>query len=225
MGRIAWFDSLARKVVGDEDGFNALLLTPLQSKLLSTTWMHERLSCDGTQQLNRTNMYFEYPSIVSMLLSHVKYGIDLGYGGAVTVMPFGLDSSSSYPSSLSSSSLSSSSVSKSSEHRRLQGMGGKGDGVSFSYHVNGVHVDFSSTKIVLDIDRSNGDDEDDDDDELQDVAPILLSPVAPSTAFNVSVLGKAATPSLFQATSDEDGLLSFSVPVVTGRVVVVATAA
>lgn len=224
MGRIAWFDSLARKVVGDEDGFNALLLTPLQTKLLSTTWMHERLSCDGTQQLNRTNMYFEYPSIVSMLLSHVKYGIDLGYGGAVTVMPFGLDSSSSsYPSLLSSSSLSSSSVSKSSEHRRLQGLGGKGDEVSFSYHVNGVHVDFSSTKIVLDIDRSNGDD--DDDDELQDVAPILLSPVAPSTAFNVSVLGKAATPSLFQATSDEDGLLSFSVPVVTGRVVVVATAA
>jgi len=56
MGRIAWFDALSRRRYGDLDGFNDLLLGPLQTLLLGTTWMHERIMCDGQEQLNRTAM-------------------------------------------------------------------------------------------------------------------------------------------------------------------------
>ena len=78
MGRIAWFDGLARKRYGDVDGFHSYILTPLVKDLLSNTWMHERLNCDGTQQLNRTAQYFEYPSVVSMVVGHIVYGVELG---------------------------------------------------------------------------------------------------------------------------------------------------
>ena len=50
--------------------------------------MHERLFCDGTQSTNRTSGYFEYPSVVAMLLREVRYGVNLGYG-ALEIDPFG----------------------------------------------------------------------------------------------------------------------------------------
>jgi len=88
MGRIAWFEALARQRGRDAHGFNSFLLTPLQQQLLNHTWMHERQFCDGTQQLNRTWAYFEYPAVVSMLLRHVKYGIQQGIS-SFTVDPLG----------------------------------------------------------------------------------------------------------------------------------------
>jgi hypothetical protein len=51
MGRIAWFDALSRRRYGDLDGFNTLLVAPLQKLLLGTTWMHERIMCDGQEQV------------------------------------------------------------------------------------------------------------------------------------------------------------------------------
>ena len=89
MGRIAWFDALSRKRYGDVDGFYDHILNPLQQLLISHTWMRERLHCDGTQELNRTEAYFEYPAVVSMLLREVKYGIDIGYR-TVSISPFGI---------------------------------------------------------------------------------------------------------------------------------------
>eukprot|EP01052_Picozoa_sp_SAG31_P024702 SAG31_NODE_2119_length_6406_cov_2.443317_3_plen_112_part_00 len=53
MGRIAWFDAKARKVVGDVAGFDKAL-SVLQKDLLFYTWMHERYGCDGKMQTNRT---------------------------------------------------------------------------------------------------------------------------------------------------------------------------
>lgn len=37
MGRIAWFDSLARKRYNQLDTFNTILLEPLKSQLFSST--------------------------------------------------------------------------------------------------------------------------------------------------------------------------------------------
>jgi hypothetical protein len=90
MGRIAWFDAHARKLLGrpsDLAAFDAQL-SVLQRDLIANTWMHERYGCDGNQQLNRTSHYFEYPSTVAMLLREVRYGIELGYA-TVTIDPFG----------------------------------------------------------------------------------------------------------------------------------------
>lgn len=90
MGRIAWFDALGRKRFGDVDGFERYVLHPLQDLLVQNTWMHERLHCDGSQELNRTAAYFEYPSVVAMLLREVRYGITLGFS-TVTIAPFGIN--------------------------------------------------------------------------------------------------------------------------------------
>jgi hypothetical protein len=89
MARIAWFEALSRQRLQDAAGFNELIMEPLKQALLSTTWMHERLACDGTQQLNRTEAYFEYPAAVAMLLRSVRYGISLGFA-SVTVAPLGV---------------------------------------------------------------------------------------------------------------------------------------
>lgn len=89
MGRIAYYDSLSRKRLGDLEGFNEYTLEPLQSDLIRDTWLHERYGCDGDQQRNRTGDYFEYPSIVAMLLREVRYGINLGVG-SITIDPFGM---------------------------------------------------------------------------------------------------------------------------------------
>jgi len=79
MGRIAWFDAKARKMVGDVNAFDTQLKT-MQTDLLYYTWMHERYGCDGKMQLNRTAAYFEYPSTVAILLREIRYGIEINFG-------------------------------------------------------------------------------------------------------------------------------------------------
>lgn len=87
MGRIAWFDSKARKVVGDVKGFDTYMAV-MQKDLLTYTWMHERYNCDGKMAENRTAAYFEYPSTVAIMLREIRYGIELGFGHvAVAPMP------------------------------------------------------------------------------------------------------------------------------------------
>lgn len=90
MGRIAWFDAHARKLMGraaDRAAFDAQLGL-LSRDLIADTWMHERYGCDGKQQPNRTWAYFEYPSTVAMLLREVRYGIRLDWA-EVQIAPFG----------------------------------------------------------------------------------------------------------------------------------------
>lgn len=89
MGRIAWFEALGRRRYDDLDGFNNRVMEPLQRELLSTLWMHERIGCNGLQQQNRTAMYFEYPSLIAMVLREVRYGVDLQFE-TVSVRPFGV---------------------------------------------------------------------------------------------------------------------------------------
>jgi hypothetical protein len=88
MGRIGWFDALARRRFGDQEDFDARLMNPLRDDLLRWTWLHERYGCDGQPQTNRTAFYFEYPSVVAMMLRQIRYGIHLGLGSA-TISPFG----------------------------------------------------------------------------------------------------------------------------------------
>ena len=88
MGRIALYDAHARKRYGDQASFDDHTLAPLQRDLIANTWMHERYGCDGKQQQNRTAAYFEYPSVVAMLLREIRYGINLGLNG-VSIAPFG----------------------------------------------------------------------------------------------------------------------------------------
>lgn len=49
--------------------------------------MH-RYGCDGLQQENRTMYYFEYPSLVAMLVREVRYGVELTLD-AIEINPFG----------------------------------------------------------------------------------------------------------------------------------------
>jgi len=84
-GRIGWADSHARKLVGDVDTFINKLLEPLQEDLLDDIWLYERYDENATQI--RTAYYFEYPSLVVMMLRELVYGIDLQVG-AVTIDPF-----------------------------------------------------------------------------------------------------------------------------------------
>lgn len=49
MGRIAYFDAHARRMVGDKDTFDRLILDPLINDVLTYTWLHERYLCDGSQ--------------------------------------------------------------------------------------------------------------------------------------------------------------------------------
>ena len=62
-------------------------MKPLRKEVIQSTWMHERIGCDGKQQLFRTSNYFEYPSVTSMLIRVVKYGIKIGVLG-VSIEPF-----------------------------------------------------------------------------------------------------------------------------------------
>lgn len=89
MGRIAWFDALARRRLGDDAAFRGLILDPLMRVVLGSTWVFERLRCNGSQDTGRTPAYFEYPSVVVMLLQRVKYGIDIGFT-QVSIAPLGV---------------------------------------------------------------------------------------------------------------------------------------
>jgi hypothetical protein len=85
LARIGWVDALARKQVGDLQTFNDLLLTPLQNDLVENVWLYERYDANGTQI--RTSYYFEYPSLVTMMLREVRYGINIGVSD-VSIDPF-----------------------------------------------------------------------------------------------------------------------------------------
>lgn len=85
LARIGWVDALARKRVGDLQTFQELLLEPLQNDLLRDVWLYERYNATG-QQI-RTPYYFEYPSLVTMMLREVQYGIDITVN-SVTIDPF-----------------------------------------------------------------------------------------------------------------------------------------
>jgi len=89
MGRIGWFDALARQRFGDQETFDSLLLEPLIGDVNRFTWLRERYSCDGEQQSNRTSEYFEYPSVTAMMIHYIRYGIQLGFQ-EVTIKPFGM---------------------------------------------------------------------------------------------------------------------------------------
>ena len=67
------------------DTFINKLLEPLQEDLLDDIWLYERYDENATQI--RTAYYFEYPSLVVMMLRELVYGIDLQVG-AVTIDPF-----------------------------------------------------------------------------------------------------------------------------------------
>merc|ERR1712151_1428293 len=91
-GRIAWFNALARKRVRTSDSlafFNNNLYSLISADLLSTVWMSERYSPEGTQESDRTPYYFEYPSVAALMVQRVRYGIDMGLAW-VTVDPWGV---------------------------------------------------------------------------------------------------------------------------------------
>lgn len=91
-GRIAWFNALARKRIRTSDSlafFNKNLYSLISADLLSTVWMYERYSPDGTQESDRTPYYFEYPSVAALMVQRVRYGIDMGFDW-VSVDPWGV---------------------------------------------------------------------------------------------------------------------------------------
>jgi hypothetical protein len=85
LARIGWADAHARRVVNDPATFDSLLLAPLQEDLAQDVWLYERY--DSTGEQIRTSFYFEYPSLVTMMLREVRYGLEVGID-AVTVSPF-----------------------------------------------------------------------------------------------------------------------------------------
>src|SRR5439155_18724005 len=76
MGRIGWADAQARRRVGDRKTFDERILGPVEADLLSRTWLTERYDCSGNA--TRAPYYYEYPSLVAMLLRETAYGIDVG---------------------------------------------------------------------------------------------------------------------------------------------------
>eukprot|EP00981_Chlorochromonas_danica_P009789 scaffold2822_cov192-Ochromonas_danica.AAC.2 len=78
LARIGYMDALARKKLGGYDSFiQDTLLQPLQDDLLQYVWLYERYNETGQQV--RTPFYFEYPSLVVMLLREVVYGIHVNW--------------------------------------------------------------------------------------------------------------------------------------------------
>lgn len=88
MGRIGWFDALARKKYSDLETFHNVLYEPIRDDLNRWTWLRERYGCDGLLQQNRTEYYFEYPSVVAMMAKEIKYGVILGLN-TIRIEPFG----------------------------------------------------------------------------------------------------------------------------------------
>lgn len=85
LARIGWADSHARKLVGDINAFDSLLLAPLQEDLVKDIWLYERYDDAGSQI--RTAYYFEYPSLIAMMLREIRYGLSIGLR-QVEVFPF-----------------------------------------------------------------------------------------------------------------------------------------
>ena len=75
LARIGWVDALARKRVRDDVMVRDVLLQPLINDILQSTWLYERYDSNGNQI--RTSYYFEYPSLIAIILREVIYGIDI----------------------------------------------------------------------------------------------------------------------------------------------------
>ena len=75
LARIGYIDAIARKQIGDLETFEKLILLPLQKDLIQYTWLYERYDNNGNQI--RTPYYFEYPSLITILLREIKYGINI----------------------------------------------------------------------------------------------------------------------------------------------------
>lgn len=88
LARIGWVDSLARQRVKDAATVRNVLLAPLQQDLMADTWLNERYDSNGNQV--RTDHYFEYPSLITMMLREVVYGINIGLS-TVSISPLLLD--------------------------------------------------------------------------------------------------------------------------------------
>jgi hypothetical protein len=93
LARIGYIDAIARKVVGDLNTYQNLLLLPLQKDLISDVWLYERYDANG-QQI-RTSYYFEYPSLIAMMIREISYGIEVKLN-EVIIHPFVMKSSFSY---------------------------------------------------------------------------------------------------------------------------------
>ena len=46
--------------------------------MLANTWLPERYGCSGDPQRNRTAFFFEYPSVIALMVAQMRYGIRLG---------------------------------------------------------------------------------------------------------------------------------------------------
>ena len=77
MGRIAYFDALSRIATGRSDLFDRTL-DRLSRDMLANTWLPERYGCSGDPQRNRTAFFFEYPSVIALMVAQMRYGIGLG---------------------------------------------------------------------------------------------------------------------------------------------------
>lgn len=91
---VGWADAHARKRVRDIDTFDRLLLEPLQQDVVEYTWLYERYDTAGQQ--TRTPFYFEYPSLVTMMLTEIRYGVEMGLA-SLTVNPFRKEEQASQP--------------------------------------------------------------------------------------------------------------------------------
>mmetsp|Transcript_29073 Transcript_29073/g.48870 ORF Transcript_29073/g.48870 Transcript_29073/m.48870 type:complete len:309 (+) Transcript_29073:65-991(+) len=88
LARIGWVDALARKQAGDVENqriYESQLLQPLIEDLLADVWLYERYNATGQQV--RTSFYFEYPSLVTLMLREVSYGIAIAMN-SVRIDPF-----------------------------------------------------------------------------------------------------------------------------------------
>jgi hypothetical protein len=74
LARIGYIDAIARKEINDWNTYNNLLLVPLQNDLIKDVWLYERYDSNG-QQI-RTSYYFEYPSLVAIMVREISYGIE-----------------------------------------------------------------------------------------------------------------------------------------------------
>jgi hypothetical protein len=77
MARIAYFDALSRIATGRSDLFDGML-DHLSKDVIANTWLPERYGCSGDPQRNRTAFFFEYPSVVTLMIAQLRYGIKLG---------------------------------------------------------------------------------------------------------------------------------------------------
>jgi hypothetical protein len=64
-----------------------------QGKVLGSTWLTERQECNGSQTLRRNPAYFEYPSVLAMMLHRVRYGLELGFRTVNVILCFVRDNS------------------------------------------------------------------------------------------------------------------------------------